>query len=119
MTLASYAVLNSLVATLLLATAAFFWYELFGGLLHQIAALGVVGWVLIAAILGVLLRPATVALRQRASTCATGPCVQRIRFRAERRWRVPRDHRLRDVRSSLNSTHEGSASSPAHSSASD
>ena len=97
--LAGYAVLNGVVAALLLATAAFFWYELFGGLLHQVAALGGVGWVVIAAFLGGLLRPAALALRSHVSmsAAAVGLCMERIRFRAERRWRVRATRRLCEI----------------------
>lgn len=59
--LAGYSALNGIVAVGLLATAGFFWYQLFGGLAGALARHGPAGWLALAAAAVILARPAITA----------------------------------------------------------
>jgi heme exporter protein D len=88
--LAGYAALNAIVAAVLLVTALFFWYETFGNLLAQVTGLGAVGWLAVGAALAVLAGPVVRGLRPHAEMVldVTRRVAARLRFRAQRRWRV-------------------------------
>lgn len=85
-----YALANAVVAGLLLLTAVFFWWQLFGGLVELLIGLGTIGIVLlvVAAVAASgqvtrIVEPATEAFRPRI-----GHLRSKLAFRMERRWRV-------------------------------
>jgi hypothetical protein len=88
--LIAYAAANSVVAVALLATALFFWWQLFGGLIGMIWTLGPAGVAIVIAAACGSVRPLA---RMVAATLSTvGPQIATLRskltFRLERRWRV-------------------------------
>jgi len=89
--LAAYSAANSLAAALLLATAGFFWYQLFGDLAGTLARRGPAGWMILAAVAAVLGRPAVAAAAARCPDAARTARKLRdtITFRLQWRWRVP------------------------------
>ena len=90
-TLAAYSMVNSLAAAVLLATAGFFWYQLFGDLAATLTRHGPAGWGALAAAAIVLGRPAATAAAARLPTAAHTARVLRdaITFRLQWRWRIP------------------------------
>jgi CRP-like cAMP-binding protein len=72
------------------ATSAFFWKEVFGGLVAALWSAGVIGRVLLVALIvfvtGPLLRGAVAFVR--SILRAIGRLIGRIRFRLERSWRI-------------------------------
>jgi hypothetical protein len=88
--LVSYALANSGVAALLLVSAVFFWWKLFGELITRLVEAGTPGFALLAA--AVLL--ATRRLRTSALSAFRSllwwaqRALSRLVFRLERRWRV-------------------------------
>ena len=89
--LAVYSVLNCAVATVLLATAGFFWYQLFGDLVTTLGRRGPLGWLILTAAAVMLTMPAlTTAVPRLAAAAATLREVQAaITFRWQWRWRIP------------------------------
>jgi len=89
--LAAYSAANGLVAALLLATAGFFWYQLFGDLAGTLARRGPAGWIILAAAAAVLGRPAVAAAAARCPDAARTALELRdtIAFRLQWRWRIP------------------------------
>lgn len=88
--LAGYAIANAAVASALLASAVFFWWQLFGGLVAQLLASGSLGLLVVIAAaaastsqLVFIVRPYLAG----AFAVVTG-LTSRIAFRLERRWRV-------------------------------
>jgi hypothetical protein len=69
--LAAYATANGLVAAALLATSAFFWYQLFGDLAATLIRHGPVGWAALAIAAIVLGRPAVTATARLPAAAAT------------------------------------------------
>jgi hypothetical protein len=94
--LAAYAAVNGLVAAALLATAGFFWYQLFGSLIAALAGQGPVGWAVLAAAAIVLGRPAVAASAAELPAVLDGVCRLggAITFRLQWRWRIPAAARL-------------------------
>jgi hypothetical protein len=94
--LAGYSSLNGIVAAALLATAGFFWYQLFGGLAGALARHGPAGWLALAAAAAILARPAITAAAPRLAAAARAAQAlrQAITFRLQWRWRVPATRRL-------------------------
>ena len=94
-----YATLNGAVAAGLLVMGAFFWWQLFGGLILALWATGTVG--------AVTLLVAGLALSRqllRTASTAIAPVVMHARrtrsrmvFRAQRRWRVQAISAMRDL----------------------
>jgi hypothetical protein len=72
--LAAYAAVNGLVAAALLATAGFFWYQLFGSLIGTLAGQGPAGWAVLAVAAIVLGRPAVAASAAQLPTVLDGVC---------------------------------------------
>ncbi len=68
--LAAYTAANSLAATALLATAAFFWYQLFGGLTTTLTHHGPAGWAALTIAAIILGRPAATAAAARLAAAA-------------------------------------------------
>ncbi len=97
--LAAYSALNAAVAAGLLATAGFFWYQLFGDLATTLAHQGPAGWLTLAAALAVLAMPALTATGPRLAAAASTARDLRdaIAFRAEWRWRIPATRQLADA----------------------
>jgi hypothetical protein len=89
--LAAYSVLNTIVAVVLLATAGFFWYQLFGGLASALLHDGPGGWLIFASAAAVLAMPAVTANIPRlgAAAATAGELRAAIAFRCQWRWRVP------------------------------
>jgi hypothetical protein len=89
--LAAYSALNGAVAAGLLATAGFFWYQLFGDLAAALAHQGPVGWLTLAAALAALAMPAlTTAIPRLAAAAGTARGLRdAIAFRLQWRWRIP------------------------------
>ena len=81
-----YAVVNAAVAGLLVVTAAFFWWELFGGLVAGLCAHGPAGIAVLAAA-GLAMTSGSVR-RLVGRSPAARRLTSRVRFRMERRWRV-------------------------------
>jgi hypothetical protein len=94
--IAAYAAVNGVVAAVLLVTAWFFWYQLFGGLVSTLVRQGPAGWAVLAAAAIVLGRPAvtaTIARLPDSLESARGLC-DAIKFRLQWRWRIPATARL-------------------------
>jgi hypothetical protein len=91
-----YAAVNAAVAVLLVATAAFFWYQLFGNLIRQLVAARPTGWLILIAACGVLCLSSAITARQRFGELvgAARHCGARVRFRLERTWRVRATEKL-------------------------
>ena len=89
--LAGYSTLNGLVSAALLATSAFFWYQLFGDVIGDLLRLGPLGVVLLGVAGIVLGRPVVLAVGRRvlAALSTAGQLANKARFRLEWRWRVP------------------------------
>ncbi len=88
--LRTYAVANLVVGGLLVVSAAFFWWQLFGDLVGAVVSLGAIGWLVVCAA-GVLAGRRTIGrVTETVRSVATelGPTFARLRFRWERRWRV-------------------------------
>ena len=88
--LRTYAVANLVVGGLLVVSAAFFWWQLFGDLVGAVVSLGAIGWLVLCAA-GVLAGRRTIGrVTETVRSVATelGPTFARLRFRWERRWRV-------------------------------
>lgn len=88
--LTAYAVANGIVACGLLLTAVVFWYSMFGGVIAELGHAGPIGWAVLVIVLAVVLRPAAASARARtAETTRTAhELLSRVRFRAERWWRI-------------------------------
>lgn len=84
--LLAYAVANTLVSTALLATAVWFWFLLFGGLLITLTAHGTAGWFGAAALLGLSFGPALAGVV---------PHLRRLRPIDRALFRIERTHRIR------------------------
>jgi hypothetical protein len=94
--MAAYAALNSAAAAGLLATAGFFWYQLFGDLTTTLTRHGPAGWATLAAATVILGRPAATAAAARIPT-AVGTAQElrdAITFRIQWRWRIPATRQL-------------------------
>ena len=90
--LAAYSILNTIAAAVLLATAGFFWYQVFGGLTGALLHHGPAGWLLLASSAAVILvMPAITATvpRLREATATVGELRAAIAFRFQWRWRIP------------------------------
>jgi hypothetical protein len=94
--LAAYSILNGAVAATLLATAGFFWYQLFGDLAASLARQGPAGWLILATATGMLTMPAlTAAVPRLAAAAATLRELRTvITFRLQWKWRIPATRRL-------------------------
>jgi hypothetical protein len=94
--LAAYSILNGGVAAMLLATAGFFWYQLFGDLAATLARHGPLGWLILAAATVMLTMPALTAAGPRLATAATTlrELHTAITFRLQWKWRIPATRRL-------------------------
>jgi hypothetical protein len=94
--LAAYSILNGAVAAALLATAGFFWYQLFGDLAATLARHGPLGWLILAAATVMLTMPAlTAAVPRLAAAAATlRELHTTITFRLQWTWRIPATRRL-------------------------
>jgi hypothetical protein len=93
--LAAYATLNGLAAAGLLATAGFFWYQLFGDLAVTLLHDGPAGWLAVAAATAVLAWPLTHAAPRLAAAAATARELHgTITFRLQWRWRIPATRHL-------------------------
>ena len=88
--LAAYSILNGTVAATLLATAGFFWYQLFGDLATSLARHGPSGWLVLAAAAVMLAMPAlTAAVPRLAATVITlRELHTAITFRLQWKWRI-------------------------------
>jgi hypothetical protein len=95
-TLAAYSTVNSLAATALLATAGFFWYQLFGDLTTTLTRHGPAGWAALAIAAVILGRPAATAATSRipAATAAGRELAAAITFRLQWRWRISATRQL-------------------------
>jgi hypothetical protein len=89
--LAAYSAVNGLAAAALLATAGFFWYQLFGDLTATLTRHGPAGWALLAAGAILLGRPAATATAARlpAAVVTARDLRDAISFRLQWRWRIP------------------------------
>jgi ABC-type amino acid transport substrate-binding protein len=89
--LAAYSAVNGLAAAALLATAGFFWYQLFGDLAATLTRRGPAGWALLATAAVLLGRPAATATAARLPAAAGTARDLRdaITFRLQWRWRIP------------------------------
>jgi hypothetical protein len=94
--LAAYAAVNSLAAAALLATAGFFWYQLFGDLAATLLRHGPAGWAALAAGTLILGRPAATAAAARlpAAASTARDLREAVTFRLQWRWRIPATHQL-------------------------
>jgi CRP-like cAMP-binding protein/Zn-dependent protease len=94
-----YGTLGVAFTILAFVTSAFFWREVFGGLVSELWSAGAVGRVLLVALVvfvtGPLLRGALAFARSLLR--ALGRLVGRVRFRLERSWRVEAAHLIDDV----------------------
>jgi hypothetical protein len=94
--LAAYSILNGAVAAMLLVTAGFFWYQLFGDLAATLARHGPLGWLILAAATVMLTMPALTAAGPRLA--AAGATLRELRtaitFRLQWKWRIPATRRL-------------------------
>ncbi len=88
--LAVYSILNSLIATLLIATSVFFWYQLFGNITDTLRDHGPIGWLALLITAAVLGRPIINAIGPRllAGIDTLRVLVNDARFRSQRRWRI-------------------------------
>jgi len=95
-TLAAYSILNGLVAAALLATAAFFWYQLFGDLAATLTRHGPAGWATLAIVAVILGRPAASAAAARlpAAAAAGHELAAAVTFRLQWHWRIPATRQL-------------------------
>ena len=89
--LAGYSAVNGLAAAALLATAGFFWYQLFGDLAATLTHRGPAGWALLATAAVLLGRPAATASAARlpAAVGTARELRDAITFRLQWRWRIP------------------------------
>jgi hypothetical protein len=89
--LAAYSAANGLAAAALLATAGFFWYQLFGDLAATLTRHGPAGWALLATAAVLLGRPAATATAARLPAAAGTARDLRdaLTFRLQWRWRIP------------------------------
>ncbi len=89
--LAAYSAVNGLAAAALLATAGFFWYQLFGDLAATLTRHGPAGWALLATAAVLLARPAATATAARLPSAARTARDLRdaATFRLQWRWRIP------------------------------
>jgi hypothetical protein len=94
--LAAYAAINGIAAAALLATAGFFWYQLFGDLAAALTRDGPAGWLTLTAAAIILGRPAATAAAARlpAAARATTALRNAINFRLQWRWRIPATRQL-------------------------
>jgi hypothetical protein len=94
--LAAYSILNGTVAATLLATAGFFWYQLFGDLAATLARHGPPGWLILAAATIMLTMPALTSAVPRLAAAATTlrELHTAITFRLQWTWRIPATRRL-------------------------
>jgi hypothetical protein len=94
--LAGYRTLNGLAAAALLASAVFFWYQVFGDLIATLIRYGPPGWLALAAAAVILTRPALAAAAPQlpAAAQAARDLHQAITFRLQWRWRIPATRRL-------------------------
>ena len=93
-----YALANAVVAGLLLLTAVFFWWQLFGGLVELLIGLGPVGIVVLVAF--AVAAGGQVTRIVNLVRASFPPIVQlrsRLAFRMERRWRVKATEAFRDL----------------------
>ena len=97
--LAAYSAANGLAATALLATAGFFWYQLFGDLAATLTHHGPAGWALLIAAAILLGRPAATAAAARLPAAARTARDLRdaITFRLQWWWRIPATRHLAGV----------------------
>jgi hypothetical protein len=88
--LAAYATLNGLVAAGLLATAGFFWYQLFGDLAATLTHNGPAGWLVLTAAAAILAMPALTAAIPRLGPAADNARAlhDAITFRLQWKWRI-------------------------------
>jgi hypothetical protein len=94
--LAAYRAANGLVAAVLLGTAGFFWYQLFGDLTGTLLHDGPAGWLVLAAGAVVLGRPAAAGAFARLPDgwLAAREVRDAIRFRLQWRWRIAATRQL-------------------------
>jgi hypothetical protein len=93
--LAGYRALNGMAAAALLASAVFFWYQVFGDLIAALIGYGPAGWLALAAAAVILTRPALAAAPQLpAAAQAARDLHQALTFRLQWRWRIPATRRL-------------------------
>ena len=94
--LAAYSAANGLVATALLLTAGFFWYQLFGGLVGTLSRQGPAGLAILAAAAVLLARPVVTAVAAQLPAAAAGArgLLDAIAFRLQWRWRIPATEQL-------------------------
>jgi hypothetical protein len=95
--LAGYRTVNGAAATALLATAGFFWYQIFGDLAATALRHGPPGWLALAAATAVILtRPALAAAAAQlpAAMDAARDLQQTLTFRLQWRWRIPATRHL-------------------------
>ena len=90
-TLAGYSTLNGLVSAALLATSAFFWYQLFGDVIADLLRYGPFVVVLLGVAGVVLGRPVVSAVGSRllGALSSAAHLADKVRFRLEWRWRIP------------------------------
>ena len=88
--LAGYRAVNGAAAAVLLATAGFFWYQIFGDLAATAIRHGPPGWLALASATAILTRPALLAAAAQlpAAAHATRELYQAITFRLQWRWRI-------------------------------
>src|SRR5262249_51706357 len=89
--LAGYAGANGCVAALLIASAIFFWYQLFGSVLAALVGAGRAGWSALGLAGLALFRPLMPAACKGLGVALTSArrASRRIKFRLEWRWRIP------------------------------
>jgi hypothetical protein len=94
--LAAYRALNGIAAAALLATAGFFWYQLFGDMAGALIRHGPLGWLALAATAVIIMRPALTAAAPQlpAAAVAARDLYQAIAFRLQWRWRIPATRHL-------------------------
>jgi hypothetical protein len=94
--LAGYRAVNGLAATALLATAGFFWYQIFGDLAATAIRHGPPGWLALASATAILSRPALAAAAAQlpAALEAARELQHAITFRLQWRWRIPATRHL-------------------------
>jgi hypothetical protein len=94
--LAAYATSNGVVAAGLLATAGFFWYQLFGDLAATLTHNGPAGWLVLTAAAAILAMPALTAAIPRLGPAADNARAlhDAITFRLQWKWRIPATRRL-------------------------
>jgi hypothetical protein len=94
--LAAYRALNAIAAAGLLATAGFFWYQMFGDLADALIRHGPAGWLALTAATVILTRPALAAAAPQlpAAAEAARDLSRAIAFRLQWRWRIPATRHL-------------------------